>query len=793
MRPLPSCLLLAALWLAGLTPTAVRAQTQPAALAATVTLSGYLRDAATGEPLIGATVFEKRLKLGATADERGFFSLALPRGAHVITYSFVGYAPREERLTLSVNQERQVRLSSAGVQTGEVLVTGSRAAANVQGTQMGVNQLDMKAIKLVPALLGEVDVVRTIQLLPGISTVGEGATGFNVRGGNIDQNLVLLDDAPIYNSSHLFGFFSVFNPDAVKDLTLVKGGIPASYGGRLSSVLDVRMRAGNPDSLAVSGGLGLVSSRLAVEVPLIKNKLTVLAAARRSYADLFLKAVPSQKDNVANFSDLSVKLHYRLGARDQLALTGYRGRDVFNFGQEFQTNYGNATGTLRYTRTGERLTLHLTALSARYDTGLGTPGGGQAFRYATTIQNYTAKADLGYQLGPRSHLGAGAASTWYEVAPGQLTPLSANSIYRPLAVPTQRGRELAAYLDHELDLTPALSVRYGLRVSAFQYLGAATVRDYAGPDGVEKTPVGTSRAYAAGAVVANYPNLEPRLSVRLGLSETSSLKASYNRMAQYLHLLSNTTAASPFDSWTLSTANVRPERADQLALGYFRNFQNNAYEASVEVFGKRLTNQIDFVDGANLLLNQDLEGSLLYGRGRAYGAELYVRKNTGRLTGWLAYTLSHSERQIAGINNGRWYDTKFDKRNVLAVVGIYQLSARWSLSGTFNYSTGVAATVPDARFVYQGLVVPNLTDNARNNYRVPAYHRLDLAATLQGRRRPGARFSSSWVFSVYNLYARRNAYSIYFRQSEKDPGQTEAVRLSILGSVLPSVTYNFNF
>ena len=773
-------------------PTWAQSSRAAGPVAAPVTIRGTLTDAA-GLPLPGATVFVKSLALGTAADERGHFALALPPGTHAVTFSFVGYLPRTETLTLTGNLTHNVRLTTGSTQTSEVLVTGSRAVENVRSTAMGVTRLDMKTVKLVPALLGEVDVIRTIQLLPGVTTVGEGATGFNVRGGSIDQNLVLLDEAPIYNSSHLFGLFSVFNPDAVKDVTLVKGGIPAQYGGRLSSVLDVRMRAGNPDSLVVSGGVGLVSSRLAVEVPLIKNKFTVLAAGRRSYADLFLRALPAQRGNAANFSDLSVKLNYQLSAQDQLSFTGYRGRDVFGFGQDFRTDFGNTTGTLRYAHTfSPRLSLNVVGLTSLYSTALGVPGGTQGFSYATTIDNYTAKADLSYQFGAQSTLSVGAASTWYRVSPGQLTPTTTTSIFRALQVDPQRGRELAAYFDHEVSLVPALSVRYGLRVSTFQYLGAATARDYAGADGPQKVPV-NPRDYAMGQLITAYPNLEPRFSVRLALSETSSLKASYNRMAQYLHLLSNTTAASPFDVWSLSTNNIRAERADQVALGYFRNFHQNDYEASVEVYGKRMSNQIDFIDGANLLLNKDIEGDLLYGKGRAYGAEFYLRKNTGSLTGWVAYTLSHSQRQINGINDGAWYDTKYDRRHVLAVVGIYALSPRWSLSGTFNYSTGVAATAPDSRYVVGGLVVPNLTGNVRNNFRVPAYHRLDLGATRQNPHRPGARYTSSWTFSVYNLYARRNAFSIFFRQNADHPAETEAVRLSVLGSVIPAATYNFNF
>ena len=781
----------------GLLPAARSWAQAPAAPAApvpagSVALRGTLTDGA-GQPLVGAAVFVKALALGTAADEHGAYALVLPRGTHAVTFSFVGYQTLTKTLKLTANQTYNVRLSSASTQTSEVVVTGSRAAENVRSTAMGTTRLDMKTVKLVPALFGEVDVIRTIQLLPGVSTVGEGAAGCNLRGGNIYQNLVLLDEAPIYNSSHLFGFFSVFNPDAVKDLTLVKGGIPASYGGRLSSVLDVRMRAANPDSLAVTGGVGLVSSRLAVDVPLIKNKLTLLAAGRRSYADLFLTAVPSQRKTIANFSDLSVKVNYDLGPRDQLSFTGYRGNDAFGFSDDFNTSYGNTTGTLRLQHTfGPRLALSVVGLGALYDNQLGVPTGAQGFKYGTQIRSYTAKADLSYQLGAQSTLSVGAASTWYRVAPGKLTPTSDNSIFRALEVNHQTGRELAAYADHDLALTPSLSVRYGLRVSAFQYTGAARVSDYVGVDGEQKTPV-NPRTYGAGSVITTYPNLEPRVSVRLALSENSAVKASYNRMAQYLHLLSNSTASSPFDIWTLSTTNTQAERADQVALGYFRNFAHNAYEASVEVFGKKMTNQVDFIDGANLLLNQDIERDLLYGRGRAYGAEFYLKKNTGPLTGWVSYTLSHSQRQVNGINNGAWYDAKYDRRHVLAVVGIYALSPRWSLSGTFNYSTGVAATVPDSRFLAGGLVVPNLTGDPRNNYRVPAYHRLDLGATRQNPHRPGARYTSSWTFSIYNLYARRNAFSIYFRQNADNPAVTEAVRLSVLGTALPSATYNFNF
>ena len=786
-------------WLAALllAPPVASAQTAPPparpAANANVIVSGYLKDAATGEALIGATVFVKALGLGATANEYGFYSLSLPRGTYTLTFTYIGFAAREETLALETSRTLAVRLQAQGVQTDEVIVTGRAPDQNVRSTETGVARLDSRTIKLVPALLGEADVVRAIQLLPGVSTVGEGATGFNVRGGGIDQNLILLDEAPVYNSSHLFGLFSVFNPDAVKDVKLVKGGIPAAYGGRLSSLLDIRMKDGNSQRLGLTGGIGLISSRLAIEAPIVKDKGSFIVAARRSYADVFLKLIPAQKDNQAYFYDLSLKANYTLGERDRVYVSGYLGRDVFKFGKLFQNNWGNTTGTVRWNHVfGPRLFLNATALASQYDYSLGVPEGSQGFEWNSNIRDYSLKADFEYFRTPQSTLHFGGSATYYTFRPGHLKPNDATSIFRELQLQRQRGTELAAYLDEERNFGPGLAVQYGLRVSMFDNRSTGTFYDYAGERGKQLTPVGAA-TFTGGAAVASYPNLEPRLSARYALGENSSLKASYNRMVQYIHLISNTTAATPLDMWLPSTRNIKPERADQISLGYFRNLKNNAYETSVEVFGKRLDNQIDYINGANTLLNQNLEADLLYGKGRAYGVEVYAKKNEGRVTGWLSYTLSRSERLVEGINNNAWYANKYDKTHYLSAVGIYNHSARLTFSATFNYSTGVSTTVPDARFVYQGLVVPNVTGDVRNNYRVPAYHRLDLGATLKNKPREGRRWDGSWTFSIYNVYARRNAYSLFFRQNADAPAQTEAVRLSIFGTLLPSATYNFSF
>jgi hypothetical protein len=757
-----------------------------------VTVSGYLKDAANGEALIGATVGVQSLGMGTSTNEYGFYSLTLPQGTYTLTYSYVGYAVQQVPLTLTGNVTQSVRLQSQGVQTSEVIVTGQQPDENVKSTEMGVNRLDIKTVKLVPALLGEVDVVRTIQLLPGVSTVGEGASGFNVRGGGIDQNLILLDEAPVYNSSHLFGLFSSFNPDAVKDLKLVKGGIPAQYGGRLSSLLDVRMKEGNSQQLGLTGGIGTVSSRLAVEAPIVKDKASFIVAGRRSYGDLFLKAIPDLEDNQAYFYDLSAKVNYTLGERDRLYASSYFGRDVFKFGQDFKNNWGNQTGTIRWNHVvNSRLFANLTAVASKYDYNLGIPEGVDAFDWNSNVVNYSLKADFNYYRSPQSTLNFGAGALYYTFLPGSVEP-GEGSVFRELKLDKQYAMEYAAYLDHEQTFSPSFTMQYGLRVTMFDYLGPGTVYDYEGPTGRQKTPV-NPRQYASSKVIKRYPNLEPRASLRYSLSETSSLKASYNRMVQYVHLISNTTASSPLDVWTPSTNNIKPERADQVAVGYFRNFQENAYEASVEVYGKRMDNQIDYINGANTLLNKDLEAELLYGKGRAYGAEFYVKKNNGPLTGWISYTLSRSERQIDGINNNEWYVNKYDKTHYLTAVGLYELNKRWTFSSTFNYSTGISTTFPDSRYIYQGLVVPNVNGDVRNNYRVPAYHRFDLAATLQGKHNAERKLQSYWVFSIYNVYGRRNPYSIYFRQNEDNPNKTEAVRLSVLGSVLPSVSYNFSF
>ncbi|MCO4293014.1 TonB-dependent receptor [Solitalea sp. MAHUQ-68] len=762
------------------------------------TISGYVKQSENGENIIGASVSIKENGSGASTNSYGFYSISVRPGSYTLVFQYLGFKTLEKKVTITSSTTLNINLEAEGKQINEVVVSSSGVKKNVTSMDMGVNKLEMRSLQKMPALMGEVDIVRSIQLLPGISTVGEGSSGFNVRGGGVDQNLILLDESPVYNSSHLFGFFSVFDPDAVKDVKLIKGGIPAMYGGRLSSILDVRMKDGNVNNFSTSGGIGTVSARFLAEAPIVKGKGSFVIAARRSYADMFLKLSPDESlnKNSAYFYDLSGKANYTINENNRLYLSGYFGKDNFGFAERFAMNWGNGTGTLRWNHTfNPSLFANFTAVYSNYDYSLGIPSGVNAFDWTSKIINQTIKGDLSYYANQNNKLSFGANATFYRFKPGSATTADQNTSFNDIALQTQLGQEYAAYVDNEQKITEKLSAQYGLRLSAFNYVSGQnnfTVNEYEGITGQRKEPV-NPKTYNKGDVIKTYYNLEPRLSLRYVLTDESSVKASYNRTTQYLHLISNTTAATPLDVWQPTTNNIKPEWADQVALGYFRNFKNNSIEFSLEGFYKKMQNQIDYIDGAQLFLNSNLESELLYGNARAYGLEFYLKKNTGKLNGWISYTWSKSERQIDGINNDNYYPSKYDKTHNLSVVGIYDMSKRWSFSAIFTYSTGVSTTFPNGRYEIDGIVVPHNTTNSRNNYRIPSYNRLDISATLYPRHKPGSKYESNWVFSIYNLYARRNPYTIYFQPSENNPQVTEARRLSIIGSLIPSVTYNFNF
>ena len=759
-----------------------------------VTLSGYLKDASSGEVLIGANIFIKELNIGTATNAYGFYSLTVPAGSYTLLVDYLGFQSMKKTVDIAQSTKLDWDVPPNSEVLTEVVVSTEAEDKNVRSNEMSVTQISMKEMKKMPAMLGEVDVVRSIQLTPGVSTVGEGAAGFNVRGGGIDQNLILLDDAPVYNSSHLYGFFSVFNPDAVRDVKLVKGGIPAQYGGRLSSLLDVRMKEGNSKKFEGSGGIGTVSSRLTLEGPIVKDKGSFIIAARRSYADLFLKLSPEARDNKLYFYDLSAKANYNISPNDKVFVSGYFGRDVFRFGNDFYTEWGNQTATARWNHVfNSRIFSNVTAVMSNYDYNLGVPSGTVAFDWKSYIRTQSLKADFSYFINTNNTTHFGVSAIAYRFEPGNSKPLNEKSIFRTLDIEDQKAREYAVYASNEQRVTEKLSLDYGLRFSLFNYVGSKTVYDYETVTQGKQKVMTNQKVYENGESIKLFNNLEPRFSARYTLNDASSMKLSYNRMAQYIHLLSNTTASSPLDIWTPSTNNVKPETADQVALGYFKNLAGNKYEFSVETYYKKMQNQIDYINGASILLNERYEADLMYGVGRAYGLELMARKNKGKFTGWVSYTLSKSEKKIEGINNNEYYRAKFDKPHNLSIVAMYERNDRWTFSANLAYASGVVTTFPNARYEYQGIVVPHNTEDKRSNYRLPAYHRLDLSATYKKKYKSPRRFQSEWVFSIYNVYARKNAFSIFFQQNKDNNQQTEAIRLSILAYPIPAITYNFKF
>lgn len=770
------------------------------------TINGTVKDGSNGEALIGVTVYIREISNGTTTNEYGFYSITLPRGTYTVDYSYVGFQSVSTTVTLDKNVQQPIELAPEASQLQEVVVKGEVEQANVENLEMSTNKLEIKTILRTPMLFGEADLLRSLQLLPGVSTVGEGASGFNVRGGNVGQNLILLDEAPVYNSSHLFGFFSVFNPDAVKDTKLYKGAIPSRYGGRLASILDVRMKEGNSKKFEVTGGIGTVFSRVAVEGPIIKDKMSFIVAARRSYIDVLARPfVPIlQNGGALNFYDITMKTNYDINRRNKVYLSGYFGRDVFRFDKTQGFNWGNATATLRWNHLfNERLFLNVTGVYADYDYALQFGKDDlNRFSWNSSITNYIFRPQFTYFIDSRNELTFGGDLTYYTFVPADAEGVTNGDVV-DISLGLKRNLEASLYVGNAQKLSDKIAIEYGLRYSYFQYLGAGTEYMYGDTiPGVRKPVIG-SKTYSAGEVIAEYGNFEPRFSFRLQAGTRASIKGSYNRMAQYLHLISNTTASNPLDVWNPSTNNIKPQLADQFTLGYFRDLtEDKRYEFSVEGYYRTTQNQIDYIDGADLLVNQYLEGDLLSGIGRAYGLELYFQKKTGRLNGWVSYTLGRTELKVDGINKGEWYETRFNQLHNLKLAAFYDLTPRWQVSANFIYTSGTPTTFPTSRFTQQGILIPYNAFESRNNVQMPDYHRLDVSFRLEGRKvkKNGKERKNSdyWVFSIYNLYARRNPFSIYFSQTDQrtpagQPITSQATQLSIIGTIVPSVSYNFKF
>ena len=766
-----------------------------------VTISGYVKDQANGETLIGATVYLKEIGKGATTNVYGFYSISVPPENYSLEVSYLGFNKLSLNVNLNENQKLNLEMVEESSDIEEIVVVAEREDQNVTNNEISTQKLGIATIQKMPALLGEVDIIRSIQLLPGVSTVGEGATGFNVRGGSIDQNLVLLDESPVYNSSHLFGFFSVFNPDAVKDVKLYKGGIPARYGGRLSSILDVRMKEGNNKNLSVKGGVGFIFSRLSVEAPFAKGKGSFIVAGRRSYIDILAKPFLDDdlSDTELNFYDLTFKTNYTINDRNRVFFSGYNGRDNFRFGEDAGFNWGNNTLSLRWNHLfSDRLFSNITLYRSRYDYELAF--GGEAdnrFDWNASILNYAFKPELSFYLNPDNLITFGGQSIYYTFEPGNAVGVSEGES-TDISLDKKFAWENSIYIENEQTLNDRFSLNYGLRFSHFNYLGEGTKFIFEENGlGERKTPTGVE-FFESGESIQTYQNFEPRLSAKFQLDQKTSLKLGYNRTAQYLHLISNSTASTPVDVWTPSTNNIEPQIADQIGLGLFKNFKNNAYETSVEIYYKDYRNLTEYIEGANLFLNQFLEGELVNGVGRAYGIEVYAEKKKGKFTGWVSYTFSRTERRVDGINRSEWFPSRFDQPHSLSVTGFYDVGKRWTLSANFVLNSGTPATFPTSRIEQQGYVIPYNSLESRNNVRIPAYHRLDLAATLKPKEKKGKRFRSEWVFGVYNAYNRRNPFTIFFRQDQNRalanvPVNTEAVRFSVVGNFIPSVSWNFKF
>lgn len=774
------------------------------------TISGTITEASSNETLIGVTIAIPSLRTGVTTNEYGFYSLTLPQGTYELQITYLGFEDIVETVTFDQNRKLDFQMVEKAQILEEVIVTENVEKLNISKPQMSVNTLAVQTIKNIPVVLGEADIIKSLLLLPGVSNAGEGASGFNVRGGAADQNLILLDEAIIFNSSHLFGFFSVFNPDAIKDVKLFKGAIPSRYGGRVSSVLEIFQKEGNSKEFKMNGGIGAVASRLLAEGPIVKDKSAFLIGGRASYAHLFLPLF--DVDNTAYFYDLNTKLNYRLNANNNLFLSGYFGRDVFAISDNFENIYGNSVLNLRWNHLfSDKLFSNLSLIYSDFYYGLELDFVG--FKWNSGIRNFNLKYDLKHYLSDTFQVNYGINNIYYTFNPGKIVPNSPDSGILEEQLTKKYADEFAAYVDVEHSLSSALSVQYGLRLSHFIRFGQDELNVYENDKPVifdpfllvyqEATPIGTITP-GRSEQLASYTNLEPRIALAYTLNPKQSVKASYTRIAQYLHLLSNTSSPTPLDVWTPSGPFVKPQILDQYALGYFRTLSEGEFSLETEVFYKDIQNRIDYIDGANLIANNAIEQVILNGQARAYGLELLFRKNEGRFKGWVAYTLSRSEQRTpgrtptfdngrsnreTGINFSNWYSTPYDKTHDISLYGSYDLNKIWRFNTNFVYQTGQPTNYPVGQFQFEGLTVPFY--GLRNEERLPDYHRLDISATLTPKKNDKRKLQAEWVFSIYNIYSRMNAASINFRRNQ-DTGVNEAVRTSIFG-IVPAVTYNFKF
>ena len=763
------------------------------------TISGNIKENSTGEDIIGARVSVTELPTkGAITNVYGFYSLTLPEGNYTINYSFIGYKTVSVKITLDQNISNNLELAVSSELLNEVEVTSEKLGENLKTAEMGVDKINVKDIESIPVLFGEKDIMKTMQLLPGVKSAGEGNSGFYVRGGGADQNLILLDEAPVYNASHLLGFFSVFNSDALKDVKLYKGGAPAEFGGRLSSVMDIKMKEGNSKKLSASGGIGLISSRLTIEAPIVKNKGSFILSGRRTYVDQFLRFSKNENLDGAGlyFYDFNAKANYQISDKDRIFISGYMGRDQFKFGSQLQFDWGNITSTARWNHIyNGKLFGNATFIFSKYNYKIGIGEGNAKVELGSQIQDFNFKKDFDYFVNSNNTIKFGGNIIHHTFEPGDIN-IGQDLGFTIDDIPVKHSVESALYVSNKQKVSQRINLTYGLRYSNFTQIGPGETYSFTPAGDIDSTSY-----FSTNEKVVSYNGLSPRLGLNLILNEKSSLKAGYSRTYQFMHLISNSTSSTPTDIWLPSSPIIKPQIADQYSVGYFRNFRKNTVEFSAEAYYKDFQNVIDYRDGAEITLNPNVEAELLFGIGRAYGLELLAKKKVGKFTGWLSYTLSKTENKIDGINKGEWFSAKQDRTHDVSVVLMYKLNERLNFSTSWVFYTGNAVTFPSGKYIIEGQVVNEFTE--RNGYRMPDYHRLDLGITLNNKKTKiikdaddndievPRKFESSWNFSVYNAYGRENAYSITFDVNETT-GVTEATKLALF-KIIPSITYNFKF
>lgn len=761
-----------------------------------VTINGYIKDAANGEELLGVTIYIPSLKAGTITNDYGFYALTVPKGTYDVQFSYIGYKEQLRTLELQADMSLNLEMQTDAQVMQEIVIEEKPLDENVVAVQMSKNTLNMNQVRKLPALFGEIDIIKNIQMLPGVISAGEGSSSFFVRGGSADQNLILIDEAPVYDPSHLFGLFSVFNADVIKDSELYKGGIPARFGGRLSSILEVRTKDGNNKAFDVTGGIGTMASRLAVEGPIVKEKSSFIVSARRSYIDLFLKA--AGENNLVHFYDVNAKVNWKSNNNNRFFVAFYAGRDVFNFDDNFGFQWGNMTGTFRWNHLfNERLFSNTSIILSNFDYKLELQDPVQGFRWISDLQEFSFKNDLSYSLNTNNELSFGYHLTGRRFSPGEVSPNTIGSIFQTVELQHMYALDHGLYVSNLQRVNEKITLDYGVRLSVFQNIGPGSVYRYEDPqDNININRTDTLQ-YDQWQNIKTYVNIEPRFSLRYLLGDGQSIKLSYNRMVQNTHLISAGTAPVPFNTWNPSNYYLKPQVADQVAAGYFRNFRDNEYEFSAEAYYKDISNVTDFADNAEIFFNEDLSTEYRQGDAWAYGIEFLLNKTQGKLTGMASYTWSKTMRKVDGVNRGFEFYSNHDRRNVVNLQAAYDYSDKWVFGAAFTYSTGRPLTLPAGKYEYGGYNPDVLTE--RNGYRLPAFHRLDLSVTLNPRKNLSRKWRGQWVFSVYNAYNRRNPFTIYTRTKQDEDGNIlgdgseKEARMIYLFPVLPSVTYNFKF